>query len=247
MSYATSGGYTGCLTSLRIATATYLTGITHTAVTLRERTLRMRSCHVSARYTALHLVVTAPYLTSGPEGAAVVMVMIGVAVMPIAVICPATVYVPPSGIITPIPRRMPCVPSVTPEPVVYYRTIDINRLYDIVRTIYVLIAYYLNRHLVFLVLLHIYRCNVLVDILCQHGLQNDQTLAAFTGLYHAQIIHLPVSVEIEVTESTVRIIEHRLELLQVLSLCEQFSYHLQVQSFGYVRTVGGNGYRLIRP
>jgi hypothetical protein len=65
-------------------------------------------------------------------------------------------------------------------------------------------------------------------------LQNDEAFVAFTCLYYAQVIHLTVSVQIQIAECTVRIVEHRLELFQVLSLCEQFSYNLQVQPFGDV-------------
>ena len=98
-----------------------------------------------------------------------------------------------------------------------------------------------------LIFLYVYRGYVLEDILRQHRLQNDQTLVTLTGLYDTKIIHLPVAVQIQVTERAVWVVEHRLELLQVLSLCEQFSYNLQIESFRDVGTLSGNSNCLFRP
>ena len=85
------------------------------------------------------------------------------------------------------------------------------------------------------------------DILRKNGLQYDQTLVAFACLYDTQVIDLSVAVQIQVTERAVRIVEHRLELFQVLSLCEQFSYNLQIESFRDVSTLCGNRDGLFRP
>ena len=175
---------------------------------------------------------------TGTERAIVVVMMESIAVMPVPVMCPASVYIPPARIIIPIPRRCPCVPVRSPEPVVYNRSIDIYRLDDIVGSIDVFVAHYLYFHLVFLVFLHIYRGYILVDILCQNSLKNYQTLVAFAGLYYAQVINLPVAVQIQITERAVGVVQHRLELFQVLSLRKQLSYDLQIESFRDVRTVG---------
>lgn len=207
----------------------------------------MRRGVLSAGYVPMQVMVAAAYLACVTERAAVVVVMIGVATMPIPVMCPASVCVPPSRPITPVPRAVPCVPCVRPEPVVDHRTIDINRLYHVVCTIDILVANYLNGNLVLLVFLHIYGGYVLEDILRQHRLQNDQTLVTLAGLYDTKIIDLPVAVQIQVTERAVRVVEHRLELLQVLSLCEQFSYNLQIESFRDVGTLSGNSNCLFRP
>ena len=147
-----------------------------------------------------------------------VMMMVSVAVMPIPVVCPAGVPAPPTRPVIPIPGAMPCIPGIAPKPVVYQRTIDINGFDHIVGAIHILIAYYLNTHLLVLIFLHIDGSHILVDILGEHGLQNDQTLAAFAGLHYAQIVHLSVTIEVEVAECAVGVVEHRLELFQVLSL-----------------------------
>ena len=161
-----------------------------------------------------------------------------IAVMPVPIMRPASVYVPPSRVVSPVPRTCPCVPSGTPEPIVDKRSIDVHRLDDIVRAIDVLIAYYLYRDLVALIFLHIYGSYILVDIFRQNRLQHDETLVTFARFYYAQIIHLTVAVQIEITERAVGVVEHRLELFQILSLRKQLSYHLQIESFRDVRTVG---------
>ena len=207
----------------------------------------MRRGVLSAGYVPMQVMVAAAYLSCVTERAAVVVVMIGVATMPIPVMCPASVCVPPSRPIAPVPRRMPCIPCVRPEPIVDDRTIDVNRLYHVVRTIDILVANYLNGNLVLLIFLHIYGGYILEDILRQNRLQNDQTLVTLAGLYDTKIIDLPIAVQIQVTERAVRVVEHRLELLQVLSLCEQFSYNLQIESFRDVGTLSGNSNCLFRP
>jgi hypothetical protein len=138
--------------------------------------------------------------------------------MPVPVVCPTAMNIPPSRIISPVPRTRPAIPTRAPEPIIDNRSIDIHRLDDIVGTIDVLIAYYLNFHLILLVLLHVYRGNILEYILSQDCLENDQTLIAFSCLYYAQIVHLSVAVQVKITERAVRVIKHRLELFQVLSL-----------------------------
>ncbi len=142
---------------------------------------------------------------------------------------------------------MPCVPCVAPEPVVYYRTVNEYRFDDVGLAVNVFIAYYLNAYLVFLVFLNVDRRNVLIDIFRQNSLQNDQSLVALARLYNAQIVYLTVPIQVEVAECAIRVVEHRLELFQVLSLCKKLSYNLQVQAFGDVRTVGRNRYGLFSP
>ena len=195
----------------------------------------------------MHLVIAVMNVMSGTERAPVVMMMVSIAMMPIPIMCPAVMTVPPVRIIPPIPRRVPCYPSCAPEPIVYYRTVNVNRLYDVVCTIYVLITYYLNGYLLLIIFLYVYRGYVLEYILCENGLEYDETFVAFTYFYYAQVIYFPVTVEVQVTECAVRVVEHRLELFQVPSLCKQLSYHLQIESFRDVRTGGRNGHCFVCP
>ena len=181
------------------------------------------------------------------ERTAVVMVMIGVAVMPVPVMCPTSVNVPPTRPIVPVPRAMPGVPSIAPEPIVDNRSEYINGLYYIGLAIHILVADNLDGNLVLLIFLNVYRGYILENVLCQNSLQYDQALITFAGLYYAQVIHLSVAVQVQITERAVRVVEHRLELFQVLSVCKQLSYHLQIESFRDVRTLGGNRYSLLCP
>ena len=157
---------------------------------------------------------------SRTERAPVVVMMPCIAVMPVPIVRPTAMSVPPTRPVAPIPRTMPSVPCIAPEPIVDNRTVNIYWLDDIVGTIYVLIANYLNGNNIRLILLYIDRGNILIYILCEDRLQHDQTLVAFTRFYDAQVIYFTVSVEIEITESAVWVVEHRLELFQVLSLCK---------------------------
>ena len=202
---------------------------------------------ISARHSAVQVVIAIVYMTSGTERTPVMVTMPCVTVIPIPVSRPAMMNVPPTRPISPIPRTMPCVPCRTPEPIVYQRTVNINRFDDVIDAIYVFIADHLYGHVVTLVFLHVYRGYVLVYILCEDCLQNDQTLVAFSCLYYAQVIYFTVSIQVEVAERAIRVVEHRLELLKVLSLCKKLSYNLQVQTFGDVGTVGRNRYCLVCP
>lgn len=98
------------------------------------------------------------------------VVMEGIAVTPIPVVCPATMGVPPSGVISPIPRAAPSVPSVAPEPVVYERSVNENRLYHVVGAIDILIAYDLHFHFVLRIFLHVDGGYILEYILREDGL-----------------------------------------------------------------------------
>ena len=202
--------------------------------------IRMRYSVVSMRNTVVQVVITGSYIVCVTERAAVVVMMVSVAVMPVPIVCPTVVNVPPTRVISPVPGRMPCVPCIAPEPIIDHRTIDIYGFDDIVRTIDVLVAYYLNGYLVIRIFLNIYRSHILVDIRCKNGLENHEAFVAGTGLDHTQVVHLSVTVEIQITERAVRVVQHILELFQVLSFCKQFSYNLQIESFGDIRIIGRN-------
>ena len=116
---ATDCSLTGC-TALEITcrtSATYATGITdlacidHACVAVSERMLRMSRCIFSTTYTVMQLMITMVDMMSRTERAPVVVMMVSIAVTPIPVICPAVMVVPPTRIIVPVVRAMPCVPT----------------------------------------------------------------------------------------------------------------------------------------
>ena len=154
-----------------------------------------------------------------------------IAVVPVAIPSPAVTHIPPTGIISPIPRRSPCIPCGSPEPIVDNRTIYINRLDDIVGSIDILVADNLYGNLVRLIFGNIDRCDILIDILRQDSLEDYQSIVAFTRFHNAEVINMSVTIEVEVAERAIRIVELHLELLQVFSFRKKLSYHLQIQSF----------------
>lgn len=95
---------------------------------------------------------------------------------------------------------MPCYPHWSPEPVIYDGTIEIDGFDDVVFSIQVRVTYHLNRHRVVLLAFHIDGGHVLVDVLCQNGLQDNQAVLAFTDLDDAEIVHIAVAVQVKVVQ-----------------------------------------------
>ena len=236
-----------CLTLVYRVRCTDLMRIRLAAITLAERMMRMCCRVVMTSYVMVHIVVSVVHMFAGTERAVVMVMMEGIAVMPVPVMRPTGMRVPPSRVISPVPGRMPSVPYIAPEPIVYNRPIDIYRFDDVVRAVHVLVTYYLNGNLVVFISLYIDGCNILIYILCEDSLKHDESFVALSCFHNAQVIHLSVSVEVEITEGAIRVVEHGLELLQVLSLRKELSYHLQIESFRDVRTVGRNRDGLVCP
>lgn len=141
---------------------------------------------------------------------------------------------------------MPAYPMRTPEPIIDYWSIDINRLNDIVCTIYIFITNYLNGHLLTcLIFLYEDRSHILIDILCQYSLYHYQVTTAVCCFHYAQIIHVSIPIQIQVRECGIWIIEQLFKLLKVFRLTEQRSYCLQIKVFRNVGRRGGNCYRLV--
>jgi hypothetical protein len=107
-------------------------------------------------------------------GADRMMVVMPITVIPIQEWINAMVWMPPMWIVSPIVWRMPTYPRRPPEPIVDHWTIDIYRLDDIVLAIDILVTHYLYGDLILLVFLHKDRRHILVNILCQDGLNHHQ-------------------------------------------------------------------------
>lgn len=108
---------------------------------------------------------------------------------------------PPTRPVVPVERRMVAVPTRSPEPVIDIRTIVEYRFDHVGGTVDILITDHLHLHRITrFILLHIDRGDILIDILGQNGLQYDQVLQSLVGLDHAQIVHLSVTVQIQVRE-----------------------------------------------
>lgn len=197
---------------------------------MRERALGISHSVVAAGHGLSHAAHRRSGFTPRAETAAVaVVVMVGIAVVPIVIIRPDAMCIPPRGIVAPIPRRGVSVPIGTPEPVVDDGLVDIHGLDDIVGAVDILIPDDLDGNLVRLVLLNIYRCHILVDVFRQDSLQDDKAFLAFSHFHHADIVNLAVAVQVEVAERRVGVVEQGLKLLKVFGLCKKFRYYLQVK------------------
>lgn len=152
-----------------------------------------------------------------------VVVMVGIAVVPIVIIRPDAMCIPPRGVVAPIPRRGVSVPIRTPEPVVDDGLVDIHGLDDIVGAVDILVTDDLNGYLVRLILLNIYRCHILVDVFRQDSLQHDEAFLAFSHFHHADIVNLAIADQVEVAERRVGVVEQGLKLLQVFWLVQKVS------------------------
>lgn len=152
--------------------------------------------------------------------------------VPIYIRCDAIVGVPPAGPVVPVIRRVPAHPVGAPEPVVDVGAIDIDGFDDVVGAIDVLIADDLHGNALCLrVFLHENGGYVLIDVLCQHRLNDHEVAAAVGGLDDTEVVHLPVAVEVEVGEGRVGVVEHLFELFEVFGLPEQRCHRLQVEVF----------------
>ena len=209
--------------------------ISHSAVACCKRTVTISCCELATGYRMTHAAVCLTRTGCVAERAVRMVVVPVVAAMPVRMVRTAVPAMPPVRIISPIPGRCPACPEGVPEPVVDVRTVDIHRLYHVVRTVYVLITDHLGGDFTCrFIFLYIYRGNILEHILCQYSLDNNQVLVVSGCLYHAQIIHHSVTVQVKIGKSGVRVIEHGFELLNVLNRAEQCSHRLQIKRLAYV-------------
>lgn len=187
---------------------------------------------VGAANRLIHRTIVVVRVVPRAIGADGVPVVMPIAVVPIYIRCDAVVGVPPAGPVVPVVRRVPAHPVGAPEPIVDVGAIDINGLDDVVGAIDVLIADDLHGNtLCIRVFLHENGGYVLIDVLCQHRLNDHEVAAAVSGLDDTQVVHLPVSVEVEVGEGRVGVVEHLFELFEVFGLPEQRCHRLQVEVF----------------
>jgi hypothetical protein len=73
-------------------------------------------------------------------GAYWVVVVMPIDMLPIQMMSYAMIWMPPTWPIVPIERRMPTYPRWSPEPIINNWTIDINRFYNIICTIYIFVT-----------------------------------------------------------------------------------------------------------
>ena len=153
---------------------------------------------------------------------------------------------PISGPIAPIPRRCPAYPCCRPEPVINNGTVDIDRFDDVVLAIKPGVTYNLYMHLVCFVFLHRDRRYILVNILSQHGLDDDEVRTITLHLHDTQVVHDAVAVEVEIGDMTLLGVELLLKLLQITYFAKEGGDSTQVEVLANVGTCGRHCDCLVR-
>lgn len=132
------------------------------------------------------------------------------------------------GVVIPVVRRTPVGVRGTTKAVKQRRTLVIHRLDDVVRTVDVRRTdhLYVRRRVT-----HLYhQCShILVDVRCQHRLDEQHVRASLQGLQHAQVVDVPVAVQVEVRDDVRARVQDHLKLLHRACLREGGSYRLQVE------------------
>ena len=198
----------------------------------------MACCQIIARDRTMHISIVRWQRCMIAVTDIGVHVMVVVDMMPIVVHQPYIVCIPIGWVVSPIVRRMPCVPSRSPKPVINDRCIDIYRFDDIIGSINIFITDYL---LCSFVTLYIDTCYVLENIFCQNGLQHNKMCIPIARFDNTQIVNLSVSVQVEVGDTVLWVIDLILKIFQVFCLPKHICDCLQIKVRSDVAVVGSNG------
>jgi len=185
---------------------------------------------VVATYMYVHVAVAWQRFMSVAITAIRMMMVEGIYVMPIVVNHPAVVGIPVGRVVTPVIGRVPNSPTRSPEPVVDYRTGDIYRFNNIISAINILISNHLNGNLLCCrVALNKNGCHILVYVFCQYSLQNNQMPVLLIAFNNTQVVNSAITVEVEVRDTLLRIVQSLLKFFQVFCLAEDGSNGFQVE------------------
>lgn len=148
--------------------------------------------------------------------AAVVMVVVFRNVVMIYMVWSVVPAVPVVWVVAPVVWRVPVVPVRIPEPAVYYRTVDVDWLYNVVTSVDVFVTNYLNRNIFgFNIFFYIYRCYVLVDVGCKNCLYHDVVVTVFYRFNAPEVVNFSVAVEVEVRNGYRFVVEFILEVFNI--------------------------------
>lgn len=89
----------------------------------------------------------------------------------------------------------------------------IYRLDDVVRPIYIGRSYHLDVSVVDTLHLRYERGDILIYVVCKHGLYHEDVRVSFNGLHHPEIIHVAVVIEVQVGEHIRGVVQQVLEFL----------------------------------
>lgn len=164
----------------------------------------------------------------------IVMVAVIIVVMPCTAVTISVVW----RIAMPVVWRVPAVIEWTPEEVEDDRNSHVGRLDHVVGAIDIAITYDLNHGLVVFLFLHDDGGNILVDILCQNGLDEDNVSIVVWQLHYAHIVNVTVAVEVKVGNLSVVIVDTAFEVFQCSCFAEDVGDGTKVEVFADV-FIGG--------
>ena len=125
-------------------------------------------------------------------------------------------------------RRSPRVIRRSAEDVPHWRTLDEDRSNHIVVTIQIRVSDDFHEEFVSLPFGN-QRSHVLEDRWREASLNKESVTVTLTYLYHAQIVHPSVAVEVEVINHVTAGVENALELLHAVGLRESRCHRLEIQ------------------
>ena len=173
----------------------------------------MTGCIIRTAHACAHWCIMWVMVMRCAIRAVWVMMVIPIHMLPIHVVSNAVIWTPPYWPIIPVEWRMPAYPRWSPKPIIDHRAVDIYRLNDIVCAIYILITNHLYSYrLCRFIFLYEDRCYILIDIFSQYGLYHYQVAVLVRSLNHAQIIHITITIQIQVGECRIWVVEHLLKL-----------------------------------
>ena len=129
----------------------------------------------------------------------------------------------------PIVWRVPDFYVRCPEMAVYGRTACKYGREAVVCAVDEVVADKLYAHVAGAAPLDYYACNVLIEILAEHCLQQNHAGIVVRGFHHTQIVNISVTVEIEVGYLVVIVVQHLFELLQVAGFAKSGGNGLQIE------------------
>ncbi len=133
-------------------------------------------------------------------------------------------------IIAPIVWRNVASVGRSPKSCIDYGRCYVNRFYDIILTIYVWVSHNLHAYALggrFL----IYKNgrHILIQIFGQYGLYNNHVHIVFHGLYHTQVIHLSIAVQIQIGNLCIFAVDSGFKICQIFRFAKNIRNAIKIQ------------------
>jgi len=136
-----------------------------------------------------------------------------------------------SRITVPVPwRHIAYVIMASPEIIEQYRSVFVDRPHNVVVTINIWVADY-NYFLLCLthLLFGAYGCDILVDVIAEHRLQDDIMVFIIYQFHYSKIINISIHIKVEIRKHLFRVIETTFKFIKAWNFCEQPRYRFKVE------------------